>query len=475
MSKTPDPDSAAKLPEPRLPAPKLLAKKEEPAKASEPAAETAESPSASTDASSAPEDATGRARSDTFVQRKSDAREVGIDTAFMDGLTSDLVLDGVPDHLVPQGASQKETKAPKLDAEREAEAVDADALFDAPASSGSGAIPKAAEAASDDAVRAGGSVLAASMEARESAAKSGAIGDAAEPDGVSIPPPVSRATPKAAAATGSDAPLNPATLAIGGAILAIALLLVFKTCGGSGEGEAGDRTAAAARSGAAAAGAGAAEGGGEGGAAAEGGAGGGAAEGGGGGGAAEGGGDAAEAGAAQGGGDAADEGAEGAQDAAADEQGQAEAGADETADDAAADGGSEAGEVAIVDESEEAAEAGERPAGGKSGGGGGPSAMPASSGETDPDRAAEAQMSAEELLAKAKESLKRKRYRDAYRQSTSSYHKKASDATLKVRVESACGMNNKGAAKSSFDKVSGMSERRDLRSKCREHGVRLGL
>lgn len=471
MTKSPDPDASPSEPEPtsepKLPEPKLGAAKLPPP----------------------PDVGAARARSETFVQRKSDAKNVGLDTAFVDGLTADLVLDGVPEELVPEGA-------PGAGSE---DGVDADALFgDAPEGPASakigasavrtGATMLAVPAPSIDDLQGAEAQLAAAVASSSDASSIEA--DAAKPpDDSSAPaddeaPAVAKAdaeTPAApkpaapkpagpeAAAAPAATPYNPATLAIGGALLAIVLLLVFKTCSNPSDPGTASRTAAAGGPGATpgASASGQRAGGAEGGGAEGGGAEAGAAEGGGRGDAAGGG--------EGGGGDAAAAGGTGA---AANEGDGAEAGATEgggQADDPAAATGEP--EMKIDEETGSAeADAGADEADeGRSDGGGGSPKPVASAGTTDPDRAAEAAMSAEELLAKARESLKSKKYRDAYRQSTASYHKKKSDAALKVRVEAACGMNNKSAAKSSFDKVSSGPDRRELRGKCRDHGVRLGL
>lgn len=84
-------------------------------------------------------------------------------------------------------------------------------------------------------------------------------------------------------------------------------------------------------------------------------------------------------------------------------------------------------------------------------------------------------MSASELLEAAKEALKKNRHGDAYRLAGKSNKKKSSESAWAVRVEAACGMKNKNAAKSAFDRVDTGKVKRDLRSKCRENDIRLGL
>ena len=177
------------------------------------------------------------------------------------------------------------------------------------------------------------------------------------------------------------------------------------------------------------------------------------------------------AGAAAAGGDAA------ADDAAAeDAAGGAGAGADEPVDatalpgdsgEAAVEASGEGADVVVV-EDEDAAD------GGGGGGGGSPSST-AASGKRDEEKAAEDAMTAAELRALAQESLKKKRYADAYRQAGKAYRKEANDDAAALRVEAACGMKNQDAAKNALKQVDKLSTRSSLRSKCRDMGSRIGL
>ncbi len=85
-------------------------------------------------------------------------------------------------------------------------------------------------------------------------------------------------------------------------------------------------------------------------------------------------------------------------------------------------------------------------------------------------------MTADELREEATKALKEKRYRDAYRLSTRSYYKKKDNGTLLIKGKAACGMKDDKAAKAAVKALPRGDERRkDIRTYCRDRGVRVGL
>jgi hypothetical protein len=111
--------------------------------------------------------------------------------------------------------------------------------------------------------------------------------------------------------------------------------------------------------------------------------------------------------------------------------------------------------------------------GARGSGGGAHKALPP--GEQSTDRAAEDQMSAEELLRAAKEAYAKGKARDAYRLANLSHQKQKSDDALEVKAKAACRMKNKDLAKSAFKSLPLGEKRREVRQTCREFDVRLGL
>ena len=91
------------------------------------------------------------------------------------------------------------------------------------------------------------------------------------------------------------------------------------------------------------------------------------------------------------------------------------------------------------------------------------------------DRQAEDDMSAADLRKAARTAIKEKRYGDAYRLAGKAQRKQPGEAASALRVEAACGMNNKANAKQAFDSVKTVKTKLDLRSRCRDLGTRLGL
>ena len=113
--------------------------------------------------------------------------------------------------------------------------------------------------------------------------------------------------------------------------------------------------------------------------------------------------------------------------------------------------------------------------GGAGGGGGGGVAPLSGNTAKGQERAAEDEMSAKELRQAARAALNKRKYGDAYRLAGKANRKQASEAGHALRVEAACGMKNQSAAKSAFDHIETGKVRRDLRSRCRGHGIRLGI
>jgi len=211
-----------------------------------------------------------------------------------------------------------------------------------------------------------------------------------------------------------------------------------------------------------------------------GGAGGGAADGagdggdGGGGGGDDGNADGADEGSAPAGADGGDGGGtDGAAADAADSAAEGEAAAATDADEAAAEGADTEGaaeastgdvDIAIDDDG-----------GDDEGGGGGGVAPISGNAEKKKQRAAEDEMTAKELRDAAKAALKKRKYGEAYRLSGKAIRKESTEPAHAIRVEAACGMKNQAAAKSAFERINTGKVKRDLRSACREHDVRLGL
>jgi hypothetical protein len=106
---------------------------------------------------------------------------------------------------------------------------------------------------------------------------------------------------------------------------------------------------------------------------------------------------------------------------------------------------------------------------------GGGSTKPLPVGEQSADRAAEDAMTAEELLRAAKEAYAKGKARDAYRLANLSNQKAKSDDALEVKAKAACRMKNKDLAKSAYKNLPLGEKRRDVRQTCRESDIRLGL
>jgi hypothetical protein len=96
-------------------------------------------------------------------------------------------------------------------------------------------------------------------------------------------------------------------------------------------------------------------------------------------------------------------------------------------------------------------------------------------GEQSADRAAEDAMTAEELLRAAKEAYAKGKARDAYRLANLSNQKAKSDDALEVKAKAACRMKNKDLAKSAYKNLPLGEKRREVRQTCRENEIRLGL
>lgn len=157
--------------------------------------------------------------------------------------------------------------------------------------------------------------------------------------------------------------------------------------------------------------------------------------------------------------------------------------ADQMAEDEDADEAAARGEALDTDDDEDLQiepgddAAGEAEAGSASqatrSGGGSPKPLPASTQSA--DRAAEDAMSAEELLAAAKEAYKKGKARDAYRLANLSNQKKKSEEAVVLKANSACRMKNKDLAKSAYKTLPMGEKRREVRQTCREQDIRLGL
>ena len=81
---------------------------------------------------------------------------------------------------------------------------------------------------------------------------------------------------------------------------------------------------------------------------------------------------------------------------------------------------------------------------------------------------------ADTLLADAKAALAAGQARKAYTLASKSRQAKKTSAALIVMARAACRFGGESQAKSAFDQL-GVSDRRGIRSECRDHGVRLGL
>jgi hypothetical protein len=389
-----------------------------------------------------------RERSATFMQRKEDARAVGLNTGFVDDLTAGLIREGL---VSDDAGTDVEVERVPVRTGGTMMAVDAPALDEIPA-----AATAKADAAKADATKAGSAKVGSAKVAVAAAAKT--------------PPKAGADAPAAAAAPPREA-ISPLVLGVGAAAIGLLLLFGWQSCRNradkTSDGAGGDQIAAgtdATRLNAADGAAAGNEGGGAGGGAADaadgaasaGGADGGAEPTSAGGNADGGGGDGATSADGAAAGEGEDEGAPGTGDDGADGS------------EAAGSGGEADGDVVVVEDDDGGGD-------GEGKGGGGRSTPKSAGGAKDPSKVAEDEMSAAELLAAAKEALSAKSYADAYRLAGKAHRKKASEAALVVRVEAACGMKNKNTAKSSFDKITTGKTKRDLRAKCRDKGVRLGL
>ncbi len=366
------------------------------------------------------------------VEGKAAARSVGIDTMFIDGLTEGLAEE-LPEPLLPttgkvsdaasDGDANDEAPSSAAAEDEPAPSEDAPTLFFEP-----GAVEDERPQPSEDIPKPASAGAAAAASTRAVAAAS--------------------ATPRA-----ESQPIPKAWFIAGGALVVFGLAFLFRGSGGAPpEGSAASSNAVAQHDGQPG------EGDGDGARA-----GGGASE-------AGRGADGKKDGRADGSASSEDE-PEGAGGGAADGGGAAEGETDAGAD--RDEPGSEAGEAGEADEAdgEEVVEIMDDAAqpSGKSGS----STLPPS--RDDPNRAAEEAMSAEELLAAAKDAYKERRYRDAYRLANQSHRKKASDDALELRAKAACGMKDRDLAKTSFKKLPLGERRREVRDACRKHDIRIGI
>jgi len=94
----------------------------------------------------------------------------------------------------------------------------------------------------------------------------------------------------------------------------------------------------------------------------------------------------------------------------------------------------------------------------------------------DGSRAAEAQMTPEELLAAAKEAFAQGRYRDAYRLANRSNYQKPTAEALLLSGRAACELRDKELAKTAMKGFKRSDpERKTIKEACQRRGVRLGL
>lgn len=347
----------------------------------------------------------------SIPEGKAAARSVGVDTFFIDGLAAGLADEA--EQTPDAGRSEDATDSDPV------EAPPSDETTRPQAKPVEGVASKPAEDAQDELERLETLVAAPAVEAPPLAEKSA--------------PPIIAARSPSRDAAGPNVPRGLLVAGVGAA--ALGLILMTRTCGGTDDpvSAGGDRVAAVdgvqRSADDRAAGAGAT-------------------------------GDDAEDGVGGGGADRA---------AAAGDEAEASADTDAPAADEHIATGTGAEQLVI--EIEEAGDGSE--AEGAEGGGG--SSRGSRSGSHSETRAAEDAMSAEELLAEAKEAYEKGRARDAYRLANQSHRKKKSNEALEVKAKAACRMNDKDLAKSALKKLPLGSARRDVRQACRDHGVRVGL
>ena len=392
-------------------------------------------------------------------QSKADARSVGVDTSFIDGLTAGL-LDEIPGESPTPATAQDAVAGPPDDDDDDLERL-ATRAFAAMDEGGEIARPPRATADEDLEDQNLEDQDLEDQDLEDQDLEDQDLEDQAASEGVAaalpFPPPgaateVTDAQPPAAPAAGGI----PRSWVIVGVGVAIALLIVWKSSGGDEPSSASteDRVALREHAGEEPGGGGGLDGGGnrEGG---EGHAG-------------EGGGGHDQA---QGSRDADDPDGVAADAREADENADAVADANGAAEGGETDGAAESDEDVETIELAEASQMESTSSSTRSGGS--PKPLPASSAST--DRAAEDGMSAEELLQAAREAYKKGKVRDAYRLANLSNQKKKSDDALELKAKSACRMKNKDLAKSAYKALPMGDKRRDVRQTCREHDVRLGL
>jgi hypothetical protein len=83
--------------------------------------------------------------------------------------------------------------------------------------------------------------------------------------------------------------------------------------------------------------------------------------------------------------------------------------------------------------------------------------------------------SASQLLTEAKAAYSQGRNGEAYRLASQSNRQRPSEDALTVRAKAACRMGNEAAAKRAFDALPMGTARREVRPICRDKGIRLGL
>lgn len=360
---------------------------------------------------------------ESSADAKAVARSVGVDTMFVDGLAEGLSDDPAPNE--PEIADSKESKPGA------SEASEAAASTKEPAENEDEAVEKKKAEPSEN---------AATLFFDPDEKSDDEPGDKLEGK-----PAVSRSSPAQAT------PIPRTWLIAGGAVLALILIIAFSGSDDESDTETTASSAVAQRPAGSDEEHGASP---QGGAAGEAGAAGAAGEG-----------EAAgQAGAAEDARSGADEGEP--SDAAVAGAGATATDGEET--DAAAE--EEVMEVEIDDEQDDGGDSAESSQGSA---GGSPSSLPRS--KRDPDRAAEQEMSAEELLAAAKDAYKARRYRDAYRQANLSQNKKASEDALELKAKAACGLNNRDLAKKSFKQLPLGERRRNVRESCRSHDIHMGI
>lgn len=96
--------------------------------------------------------------------------------------------------------------------------------------------------------------------------------------------------------------------------------------------------------------------------------------------------------------------------------------------------------------------------------------------QVDGTRAAEAQMTPEQLLAAAKEAFTQGRFRDAYRLANRSHYQKPTSEALLLSGRAACELRDKDLAKNAMKGFKRSDpERKTIKDACQRRGVRLGL